>query len=362
MIDPEHVRKLIERIPRIESQLSGPTSAADQKKFRELVREHSVLKKLQEKADRYFRLQNDLAEHLALINAPDTDSELRELAKEESGELQDDFQRAEKDLMVALLPPDTDCSRNAIVEIRAGTGGDEAALFAGDLFRMYSRYAEAQRWKVGMVDASTSEIGGYKEVVFSIEGADVYGKLQYESGVHRVQRVPVTESSGRIHTSAATVAVFPEAEVEDDLQIDADDLRVDIFCSSGPGGQSVNTTYSAVRVTHLPTGIVAQSQDERSQHRNKEKAMAVLKARILDFRRKEEEAKLGKTRRSLIGSGDRSERIRTYNFPQNRVTDHRINLTLYSLDRVIQGDLDEFVKALHEHDINLRLKDETENA
>ena len=355
MIDRQYIDKVTARLPEIETGLSDPAVAANQKRFRELVQEHSVLKKLKEKAEKYFRLRENIREHRELIDSDDGDSELRNLAKNEIGELENSLRTAEKELMMALLPPDPNDTRNAIMEIRAGTGGDEAALFAGDLFRMYDRYAEEKDWKIGLIDASASNIGGYKEVVFSVEGKDVYGNLRYEIGVHRVQRVPITESSGRIHTSAATVAVFPEAEPEDDIEISSEDLRVDIFCSSGPGGQSVNTTYSAVRITHLPTGLVAQSQDERSQHRNKEKAMAVLKARILDLRRREEEERRGNARRSQIGSGDRSERIRTYNFPQNRLTDHRINLTLYSLDRVMEGDLGELVAALCEHDIRLRL-------
>ena len=244
------------------------------------------------------------------------------------------------------------------MEIRAGTGGDEAALFAADLFRMYSHYAEARGWKIGMIDASTSEIGGYKEVVFSVEGQDVYSVLKYESGGHRVQRIPVTEGSGRIHTSAATVAVFPEADEDDDIEIKPDEIRIDLFCSSGPGGQSVNTTYSAVRITHLATNVVVQSQDERSQQRNRAKAMAVLKARLLDHKRREEEEKKGNFRRSQIGTGDRSERIRTYNFPQNRLTDHRINFTLYSLDKAIEGDLGELLDTMREHDVKLRLETE----
>jgi peptide chain release factor 1 len=223
---------------------------------------------------------------------------------------------------------------------------------------MYSRYAEHEGWRIGMIDASPSEVGGYKEVVFSVEGTGVYGRLRYEGGGHRVQRVPVTESQGRIHTSAATVAVFPEAEPEDEIEIPHEDVRVDIFRSSGPGGQSVNTTDSAVRLTHLPTGIVVQCQDEKSQHRNKEKAMNVLKARILDMKQQEEAAKMGQTRRSMIGSGDRSERVRTYNFPQNRLTDHRINLTLYSLDRIMDGELAEVLNSLREHDVELRLQAE----
>jgi len=357
MIDRKYIDKRMARLPEIESDLSKPDTATNQKKFRKLIQEHTGLKKIKAKADKYFQLIDDIDEHRNLINSDDTDEELKDLAISEIDEFEESLPAAEKNLMIALLPSDPRENRNIIMEIRAGTGGDEAALFAGDLFRMYSRYAEKAGWKIGLIDASPNNIGGYKEIVFSVEGTSVYEKLQYESGGHRVQRIPVTESAGRIHTSAATVAVLPESQVEDNIEINPDEIRVDIYCSSGPGGQSVNTTYSAVRVTHLPTGLVAKSQDERSQHRNKEKAMSVLKARILDMKKREEEKQLGNIRRSLIGSGDRSQRVRTYNFPQNRVSDHRINLTLYSLDKIMEGEIDKLLSALHEHDIELRLKE-----
>jgi len=361
MIEKSHIDGILLRMPEIESRLSDPATAANQKEFRTLVREHAALRKLAAKAEAYFSLLDDISGHRELLADPEADEDLKELAREEL-EAQEVRQPVlEKDLMVALLPEPPDEKRSAIVEIRAGTGGDEAALFAGDLFRMYSRYAETKGWKINLIDASASEIGGYKEVVFGVEGENAYGGLQYEGGGHRVQRVPVTEAQGRIHTSAATVAVFPEAEPEDDIQIPPDEIRVDIFRSSGPGGQSVNTTDSAVRLTHLPTGITVQCQDEKSQHRNKEKAMGVLKARILDKLRQDEAEKMGATRRSMIGSGDRSERIRTYNFPQNRMTDHRINLTLYSLDRIMEGEIEELLAALHDHDIGLRLEQELKN-
>ena len=354
MIDRDYIEKVLAPLHDIEAELSTPEAAADQKRFRSLVQEHAHLRGIEKNAERYLSLLDRLAENRELA-ADESEADLAELAAAEIEEIEEAIPGAEKALMVSLLPPDPDRNRNGIMEIRAGTGGDEAALFAGDLFRMYGRYAESRGWKIDLIDASTSEIGGYKEVVFSVEGENVYGSLRHEMGGHRVQRVPGTESSGRIHTSAATVAVFPEADDDDEIDLNPEEIRVDIYCASGPGGQGVNTTYSAVRVTHLPTGIVAQSQDERSQHRNKEKAMSVLSARILDQKRREEAEKMGDARRSQIGSGDRSERIRTYNFPQNRLTDHRINLTLYSLDRVMEGGLDELLNAIAEHDLETRL-------
>ncbi len=361
MIDASQIARKLARLPEVESALSSPGAAANQTLFRKLVQEHTRLKRLEKHADIYLSLTRRQAENRELaVDA--ADAELAELAALELAEVEAALPDAEKNLMVALLPPDPADARNAVVEVRAGTGGDEAALFAGDLFRMYSRYAEARGWKIGVVDASPSEIGGYKEIVFTVEGDRAYGTLRYEMGGHRVQRIPITEAQGRIHTSAATVAVFPEADEDDDIGIDPDDLRIDIYRSSGAGGQHVNTTDSAVRITHLPTGIVVQSQDERSQHRNREKAMNVLKARILDQRLREEAQRKGDVRRSQIGSGDRSERIRTYNFPQNRMTDHRIGLTLYSLDRIIHGDLEALMTSLRDHDTGLRLKHELEQA
>ncbi|MBN1558582.1 MAG: peptide chain release factor 1 [Lentisphaerae bacterium] len=358
MIERSIIERALKRLPELEQALARPDAAKDRRRYRDLVREHAALQKLRAKAEAYFALERDVEEHRRLARDEAGDPELSALAHEELGALETRFDEARRALTLALAPPDPTDARNAIMEIRAGTGGEEAALFAGDLLRMYQRYAEARGWKTGLIHMSPSDIGGCKEAVFGVEGAEAYGTLRYESGVHRVQRVPVTETSGRIHTSAATVAVFPEAEPEDAIALPPEDLRVDIFRSSGPGGQSVNTTDSAVRITHLPTGLTVQCQDEKSQHRNKERAMQVLKARLLDLKQREEAERRGDARRSQIKSGDRSERVRTYNFPQNRLTDHRINLTLYSLDRVMEGDLDALIGALREQDVAARLQQE----
>lgn len=355
MIDDAYMEKVNNRLAELEQALAQPETASDQNKFRTLLSEHAHLKKLQGHAEKVFLLKKEGADCKTLLEDEGMDGELQEMARQDLQRVEEELPVAERNLTVALLPPDPDASRNIIVEIRAGTGGDEAALFAGDLFRMYGRFAETQGWKVGMIDASPATLGGFKEVVFSVEGEGVYSKMRFESGGHRVQRIPETEASGRIHTSAATVAVLPEAEAVDEIEIKPEELRIDIFRSSGPGGQSVNTTDSAVRITHLESGIVVQSQDERSQHRNKEKAMRVLRARLLARHREEEAAKMADQRRTQIGSGDRSQRIRTYNFPQNRVTDHRINLTLYSLDKVVEGDLNELVDSLAKHHLDERL-------
>ena len=358
MIDKCYIDRLAAKMRELEAAIADPSVAATPKRFKEVVKEHARLRRILTRAEAYFRIERDVMEQRQLLADEAADPDLKRLATEEVAGLEKALVPAESELLAALLPTDPNDERDVIMEIRAGTGGDEAALFAGDLFRMYSRFCEGRKWKIGVIDASASSVGGYKEVVFTVQGTNVYSVLKYESGCHRVQRVPVTEGAGRIHTSAATVAVLPEVDEVDDIVIPPDEIRVDIFCSSGPGGQGVNTTYSAVRMTHLPTGLVAQSQDERSQHRNKDKALTVLKARLLDWRRTQEEEKSGNLRRSQIGSGDRSEKIRTYNFPQNRLTDHRINFTIYTLSRVMEGALDDLIQALQDHDRDLRIKKE----
>lgn len=356
MIAPEQIDKFRSQLSELETELSTPETASDHKKFQRLMARHKYLKDLIASADSCFDLEQELKSTKSMLDNPENDSEIVAMAREEISRLEEELPRAEKKLMLALLPPDPAENRNTIVEIRAGTGGEEAALFAADLYRMYSRFAENRGWTARVIDISDASAGGYKEIVFSVEGANVYRDLRYESGVHRVQRVPTTETQGRIHTSAASVAVLPEADAVDEIEIKPEDIRIDLFCASGPGGQSVNKTTSAVRITHLESGIVAQSQDERSQHRNKDRAMSVLKARLRDKHEREAAAKEASARKSQIGSGDRSERIRTYNFPQNRVSDHRANFTTHSLDRFIEGELDEVVERLREMDMEERLE------
>ncbi|MBR4653620.1 MAG: peptide chain release factor 1 [Kiritimatiellae bacterium] len=352
MIDKEQIARVLARLAQVEADMGDPAVLADAKRYRATVREHTALRKLEAAAKGYFKLLDDIEGNKALAEDP----ELGEMAREELAALEAAVPAAERAVMAGLLPPDPLEGRAAVFEIRPGTGGDEAEIFAGDLFRMYSRYCEAKGLKVDVMSSSPTSLDGYKEIIFTVSGENAYGRFRFESGGHRVQRVPVTEAQGRIHTSAATVIVFPEADAEDDdFDIPEKDLRIDIFCAGGHGGQGVNTTYSAIRMTHLPTGLVAQCQDERSQQRNKEKCLATLKARILDQKRREEEARAGASRLSLRGSGDRSERIRTYNFPQNRLTDHRVDLTLYSLDRIVDGDLDPVLDALREKDVSERV-------
>lgn len=358
MIERRQIERMLERLQAVESALTDPAVLGNRRLLREKVREHAAYKRLDTLARAYFRILDEIESGRQLALDESADNELRSMARSEVASLEASLPQAERDVLYALLPPDPADERNAVIEIRAGTGGEEAALFAANLYRMYSRYCEIKRWKISVLDSSSSDMDGYKEIVFMVTGPGAYGAFRFESGGHRVQRVPVTEAQGRIHTSAATVGAFPEAEEEDEIDIPAGELRIDIFCAGGKGGQSVNTTYSAIRMTHLPTGLVAQCQDERSQLRNKEKALAVLKSRLLDQRRQAEAAKQGKTRRDLIGSGDRSQRIRTYNFPQNRMTDHRINLTLYSLDRIIEGDLGNLFESLQRHDLGQRLESE----
>jgi peptide chain release factor 1 len=340
----ERIQEILRRYESLTTQLMDPAVLADSERLREAAREHAEMTPLAEAAARLARVRSQLGEARAVIAAGE-DPELVELAEAEVAELEAEEERLVAEVRRLMVPKDPLADRAAVVEIRAGTGGDEAGLFAGDLFRMYTRYAEHRGWKVEVLSVSEGEVGGYKEVSFVVRGKDAYGDLRYESGVHRVQRVPATESQGRIHTSAATVAVLPEAE-EVDVEIREEDLRIDVYRSSGPGGQSVNTTDSAVRITHIPTGLVVTCQDEKSQHKNKAKALKVLRSRLLDAKIAEQEAERARERKLQVGTGDRSAKIRTYNFPQGRVTDHRIGLTLYRLQEVLDGDLDELIEAL----------------
>ncbi len=341
--DLKRARDVIARHEALTARLADPDVLGDPAKLREVAREQSDLGDAAAAAARLVRTADQLAGARALLDSDD--DELAGLAEAEVAELEERVDEQSETLRRLLVPPDPLADRAAVVEIRAGTGGDEAGLFAGDLFRMYARLAEQRGWRLDVVNASEGEVGGYKEIIFVVVGRDAYGSLRHESGVHRVQRVPETESQGRIHTSAATVAVLPEAE-DVDVEIRDEDLRIDVFRSSGPGGQSVNTTDSAVRVTHLPTGVVVTCQDEKSQHKNKAKALKVLRSRLLDARIAEQEAERALSRRTQVGTGDRSAKIRTYNYPQGRITDHRINLTLYRLSEILDGDLDDLVEAL----------------
>jgi peptide chain release factor 1 len=348
------IQRKRERFQQLESEIADPRLFDNRKRAGEIMREHSAIKHLLGKWEELEVVRRQLTDNRELAASDDAD--LAQMAQEEIPALEQRAADLEFDVQVALLPPDESDERDAIVEIRAGTGGSEAAIFAADLYRMYHRYAEIAGLKTEELESSPSELGGLKEAIFKLSGEAVFRKLRYESGVHRVQRVPATEAQGRIHTSTATVAVLPEAE-EVDLELKPEDLRIEVCRAGGPGGQGVNTTDSAVQVLHIPTGRIVRCQDGRSQQKNKDKALAILRARLLEDKKREEAAKYSATRKSQIGSGGREEKIRTYNFPQNRVTDHRIGLTLYNLDRVMEGDLEELISALQHADLDERLKE-----
>lgn len=344
---------LEERAKVLEQKISDPEVIADQETWRKLCKENSDLTPIVEKYKEYKKAKETLAEDKEMLEA-EQDKDMEDLIKAEISETEEKLENISNELKVLLLPKDPNDEKNVIMEIRGGTGGEEAALFAADLMRMYSMYAETKHWKIDILNSNPTDIGGYKEVSFSVEGAGAYSRLKFESGVHRVQRVPSTESGGRIHTSAVTVAVLPEVE-EVEVDINPNDLRIDVFRAGGPGGQCVNTTDSAVRITHLPTGIVVSCQDEKSQFKNKDKAMKILRSRIYEVMEEQRHKEIADQRRSQVGSGDRSERIRTYNYPQGRVTDHRINLTVHRLEQVMNGDLDEIIDSLITADQSAKL-------
>jgi peptide chain release factor 1 len=347
-----HIEKFKRRFAEVEAALNDPKVFENNQRAQELSREYARLKDLVTFGESYLKVLTDLEENRALVQSGDP--ELAEMAKEEVLRLQQEEKRFEAELQKGIIPPDPSDSRNTIIEIRAGAGGSESALFAADLYRMYTRYADAQNWKVEAMDASPSDLGGYKEIIFNVTGTDVYKRLKYESGVHRVQRVPATEAQGRIHTSTATVAVLPEAE-EVDFELKPDDLEITRCRASGPGGQGVNTTDSAVQIVHIPTGTTVRCADQRSQLKNKARALTILRSRLLEKKIAEENAKYAAERKAQVGTGERNERIRTYNFPQNRVTDHRIELTLYNLPTFIEGDIDEIIDALMANDLQEKL-------
>jgi peptide chain release factor 1 len=342
----EKLAEVEKRYMELERMMSDPRLLNQQREYSKFAKERSELEEIVICFREWRKVEQEIIDNRQLLD--ENDEALREMAKDEVAVLRQRKDELETKLRLLILPKDPNDNKNVIVEIRAGTGGDEAALFAGELFRMYSRYAESRGWRVEIMSSSPTGLGGFKEIIISIEGQGAYSRLKFEGGVHRVQRVPVTEGSGRIHTSAVTVAVLAEAD-EVEIAIDPKELRIDVFRSSGPGGQSVNTTDSAVRITHIPTGIVISCQDEKSQHKNRSKGMKILRARLLEKKQDEQASEIAATRKSMVGSGDRSERIRTYNFPQGRLTDHRINLTIYQLDRVMEGQIDEIVEGLITH-------------
>lgn len=350
----EKLSVLEKKYEEISQKMIDPEVISNTAELQKLAKEHAELEPIVMKYREYNKVKKTLEEDKEMLKEK-LDDEMRELLKEEIAEYEDTLEKLEKELKIMLLPKDPNDEKNVIVEIRAGAGGDEAGLFAGDLFRMYSRYAERHGWRVEVMSSNPQGVGGFKEVIFMIKGKGAYSKLKYESGVHRVQRIPITESGGRIHTSTATVAVLPEAE-DIDIEINPNDIRIDVFRASGHGGQHVNTTDSAVRITHLPTGIVVSCQDEKSQLKNKEKALKILKTRLYDMKLREQQNEIAEARRSQVGSGDRSERIRTYNFPQGRITDHRINKTIYQLEDFLDGDLDEMIENLITADQAEKLK------
>ncbi len=352
------LEEIEERYESLTAALGDPQVLGDPSAYQKTAKAHADLQEIVDRYREWKGVQKALVETKSLLEDSSSDSEMKALAQEELADLEKRQEEVEGQLKVLLLPKDPNDAKDIVLEIRAGTGGDEATLFAQEIFRMYGRYAEQQNWKVDILSSSLSGVGGLKEVIAVIEGKNVYSRLKYESGVHRVQRVPATEQQGRIHTSAVTVAVLPEAD-EVDVQIDPKEIRIDTFCSSGPGGQSVNTTYSAVRITHLPTGMVVSCQDEKSQIKYRAKAMRVLRSRLYDQRLEEQQKQISEERRSMVGTGDRSEKIRTYNFPQNRVTDHRIGLTIHQLDRIMDGKLDEIIDALITHYQTEKLKQAT---
>jgi len=340
----DKIEELVARFQEIENKLSDPDVVKDQKNYKEIMQERYYLREVFETNEKYKKITIQIEDAKQIVSE-EKDPQLKELAKEEIKLLEEEQKKQLENLKQLLIPPDPLDLKNIIIEIRAGTGGDEAALFAADLFRMYSKFAEFKKWKIEILSMNEIGLGGFKEIIFSVSGKNVYENLRYESGVHRVQRIPETEASGRIHTSAVTVAVLPEAE-ETDIEINQEDLRVDVYRSSGHGGQSVNTTDSAVRLTHLPTGLVVTCQDEKSQIKNRAKALKVLRARLYEIEEEKKNRERAESRKTQVGTGDRSERIRTYNFPQNRLTDHRVNLTLYKLEFIIEGDLSEVIEAL----------------